>query len=39
MRIGNLCVAVRRGLAREADRRGMSVFELLALLTAREVMR
>jgi hypothetical protein len=31
-RMRDLCPAVRRGLMREADRRGVSVFELLALL-------
>jgi hypothetical protein len=28
----DLCLPVRRALAREADRRGVSVFELLAVL-------
>ena len=33
-RMRDLCPAVRRGLLREADRRGVSVFELLAVLAA-----
>lgn len=33
MRVRELCVPVRRALAKEAERRGMSVFELVALLT------
>lgn len=31
-RMRDLCPAVRRGLLREADRRGVSVFELLDVL-------
>lgn len=37
MRLRDLCVPVRRALAKEAERRGMSVFEFLAMLTDREM--
>lgn len=37
--MNELCPAVRRGLLREADRRGVSVFELLAVLAAGGVRR
>ena len=32
-RMRDLCVPVRKALLKEADRRGLSVFELLAVLT------
>ena len=32
MNMRDLCLPVRRALMREADRRGVSVFELLAIL-------